>query len=101
MRSPTTSGSTTTGSTNSVGADRRGTQRCGPGGNSGRILGSGSRNPALSRSQLMPTIAVVGEVVADAVLPPDGIVDGAAHLTVHPGGGPANTAVALSRLGTT
>ena len=32
---------------------------------------------------------------------PDGIVDGAAHLTVHPGGGPANTAVALSRLGTT
>ena len=49
----------------------------------------------------MPTIAVVGEVVADAVLPPDGIVDGAAHLTVHPGGGPANTAVALSRLGST
>ena len=47
----------------------------------------------------MPTIAVVGEVVADAVLPPDGIIDGAAHLTVHPGGGPANTAVALSRLG--
>lgn len=49
----------------------------------------------------MPTVAVVGEVVADAVLPPDGIVAGAAHLTVHPGGGPANTAVALSRLGTT
>ena len=49
----------------------------------------------------MPTIAVVGEVVADAVLPPNGIVDGAAHLTVHPGGGPANTAVALSRLGST
>ncbi len=47
----------------------------------------------------MPTIAVVGEIVADAVLPTDGIVDGAAHLTVHPGGGPANTAVALSRLG--
>src|SRR4029079_5974438 len=47
----------------------------------------------------MPTIAVVGEVVADAVLPPDGIADGAAHLTVHPGGGPANTAVALARLG--
>jgi fructokinase len=47
----------------------------------------------------MPTIAVVGEVVADAVLPPDGIVGGAAHLTVHPGGGPANTAVALARLG--
>ena len=49
----------------------------------------------------MPTIAVVGEVVADAVLPAGGIVDGAAHLTVHPGGGPANTAVTLSRLGST
>ena len=49
----------------------------------------------------MPTIAVVGEVVADAVLPPNGIVDGAAHLTVHPGGGPANFAVAVSRLGST
>jgi fructokinase len=48
----------------------------------------------------MATVAVVGEVVADAVLPPGGIVDGAAHLTVHPGGGPANTAVALARLGT-
>lgn len=49
----------------------------------------------------MTTIAVVGEVVADAVLPRDGIVDGAAHLTVHPGGGPANFAVAVSRLGST
>jgi len=49
----------------------------------------------------MPTIAVVGEVVADAVLPPDGIRDGAAHLTVHPGGGPANFAVAVARLGST
>ncbi len=49
----------------------------------------------------MPTIAVVGEIVADAILPPDGIIDGAAHLTVHPGGGPANTAVALARLGST
>jgi fructokinase len=47
------------------------------------------------------TIAVIGEIVADAVLPPDGIADGVAHLTVHPGGGPANTAVALARLGTT
>ncbi|AZI57041.1 carbohydrate kinase [Nakamurella antarctica] len=49
----------------------------------------------------MTTIAVVGEIVADAVLPADGIRDGAAHLTVHPGGGPANFAVALARLGTT
>ena len=47
------------------------------------------------------TIAVIGEIVADAVLPPDGVVNGVAHLTVHPGGGPANTAVALARLGTT
>ena len=49
----------------------------------------------------MTTIAVVGEVVADAVLPADGIRDNQAHLTVHPGGGPANFAVALARLGTT
>jgi len=49
----------------------------------------------------MPTIAVVGEVVADAVLPDDGIIDGAAHLTVHPGGGPANFALAVARLGST
>lgn len=49
----------------------------------------------------MPTIAIVGEIVADAVLPADGIRDGAASLTVHPGGGPANSAVALARLGTT
>lgn len=49
----------------------------------------------------MATIAVVGEIVADAVLPVDGIKDGAASLTVHPGGGPANSAVALARLGTT
>lgn len=49
----------------------------------------------------MSVIAVIGEVVADAVLPPDGIGDGVAHLTVHPGGGPANTALALARLGST
>lgn len=49
----------------------------------------------------MSTIAVVGEIVADAVLPPGAVVDGVAHLAVHPGGGPANTAVALARLGTT
>jgi len=47
------------------------------------------------------TIAVIGEIVADAVLPPEGVVNGVAHLAVHPGGGPANTAVALARLGTT
>jgi fructokinase len=48
----------------------------------------------------MTTIAVIGEVVADAVLPSDGINNGAASLTVHPGGGPANTALTLARLGT-
>src|SRR6478672_5332600 len=60
---------------------------------------------SLKRGQMSTTIAVIGEIVADAVLPPDGVVDGVvngvAHLTVHPGGGPANTAVALARLGTT
>lgn len=55
----------------------------------------------LDYARSVSTIAVVGEIVADAVLPPDGIVDGAAHLTVHPGGGPANVAVALARLGST
>lgn len=48
----------------------------------------------------MPTIAVIGEVVADAVLPADGVRDGVASLSVHPGGGPANTALTLARLGT-
>jgi fructokinase len=48
----------------------------------------------------MTMIAVIGEVVADAVLPSDGIRDGVARLTVHPGGGPANTALTLARLGT-
>lgn len=48
-----------------------------------------------------PVIAVVGEVVVDAVLPAGGIGDGTARLTVHPGGGPANTALALARLGST
>jgi fructokinase len=50
-------------------------------------------------SDRRPVIAVVGEVVADAVLPAAGIGDGTATLTVHPGGGPANTALALARLG--
>lgn len=49
----------------------------------------------------MATIAVVGEIVADAVLPVGGISGGTAQLTVHPGGGPANVAVALARLGST
>ena len=49
----------------------------------------------------MTTIAAVGEVVADAVLPADGIRDHEAHLTVHPGGGSANFSIAVARLGST
>ncbi|MER5554897.1 carbohydrate kinase [Streptomyces sp. NPDC002793] len=45
-----------------------------------------------------PPITVVGESVADAFVTSDG--DDSATLTVHAGGGPANTAVALARLGT-
>jgi fructokinase len=55
----------------------------------------------MSASTPVPVVAVVGEVVADAVLPAEGIGDGTARLTVHPGGGPANTALALARLGST
>src|SRR6476469_777233 len=47
------------------------------------------------------TIAAVGEVVADAVLPADGIRDHEAHLTVHPGGGSAKFSIAVPRPGTT
>ncbi len=46
----------------------------------------------------MSAIAVIGEAVGDAIVEPDP-VDGL-RLRVLPGGGPVNTAVALSRLGT-
>jgi fructokinase len=46
------------------------------------------------------TIAVVGEAVADAILEEAPGNPGALFLSVLPGGGPVNTAVALSRLGT-
>ncbi|MBC6461414.1 carbohydrate kinase family protein [Actinomadura sp. HBU206391] len=46
----------------------------------------------------MNHIAVIGETVADAFVSPDPI-PGPLDLHVRPGGGPANTAVALSRLG--
>jgi fructokinase len=44
-------------------------------------------------------IAVIGEAVADAFLPIEQADPGALDLRVRPGGGPANTAVALGRLG--
>lgn len=43
-------------------------------------------------------ITVIGEAVADAFVTADG--DDSLTLSVHAGGGPANTAVALARLGT-
>ncbi|MEV0645806.1 carbohydrate kinase [Phytomonospora sp. NPDC050363] len=46
----------------------------------------------------MPVIAVIGEAVADAFLPAEAA--GGLDLRITPGGSPANTAVALSRLGT-
>ncbi|QKW23229.1 carbohydrate kinase [Kitasatospora sp. NA04385] len=45
-------------------------------------------------------ITVVGECVADAFVERDGARAGELALRVLPGGGPANTAVALARLGT-
>ncbi|GLW57940.1 carbohydrate kinase family protein [Kitasatospora phosalacinea] len=45
-------------------------------------------------------ITVVGECVADAFVERDGARPGELALRVLPGGGPANTAVALARLGT-
>lgn len=47
----------------------------------------------------MSSIAVIGETVADAFVPHDQDTPGALDLRVRPGGGPANTAVALGRLG--
>ncbi|WEH38989.1 carbohydrate kinase [Streptomyces sp. AM 2-1-1] len=44
-------------------------------------------------------VTVIGEAVADAFVGATA-PDGSTPLTVHPGGGPANTAVALARLGT-
>jgi len=44
-------------------------------------------------------IAVIGEAVADTFVSPDQPEPGALDLRVRPGGGPANTAVALGRLG--
>jgi len=48
----------------------------------------------------MSRIAVIGEAVADAIVQANSPASGELHLRVLPGGGPVNTAVALSRLGT-
>ena len=48
----------------------------------------------------MSEIAVIGEAVADAFLPGEPDAGEALRMEVRPGGGPANTAVALARLGT-
>lgn len=45
-------------------------------------------------------VAVLGECVADAFVDPGGGREASLSLEVFPGGGPANTAVALARLGT-
>ncbi len=54
-----------------------------------------------SRTAAAP-VAVLGECVADAFVTPapDGAPAHTLGLQVHPGGGPANTAAALARLGT-
>jgi len=44
-------------------------------------------------------VAIVGENVADVLMGPTRVGDGTAQLRVFSGGGPANTAVALGRLG--
>ena len=45
----------------------------------GVVIGMTLVGPAVAELLHAATIAVVGEVVADAVLPPNGVVDGAAH----------------------
>jgi fructokinase len=49
---------------------------------------------------LVRYVAIIGENVADALVEGDRPGNGTARLHVFAGGGPANTAVALSRLGT-
>lgn len=44
-------------------------------------------------------ILVCGEVILDVLRDSAGLADGPAHFVGHPGGSPANTAVALARLG--
>lgn len=59
------------------------------------------REITVSASSPAAPVAVLGECVADAfVMPADGRDVPSLGLEVFPGGGPANTAVALARLGT-
>ncbi|MFI1522649.1 carbohydrate kinase [Kitasatospora cineracea] len=62
----------------------------------GRQMAVAGRQIAVTGRQ----ITVVGECVADAFVERDGARPGELALRVLPGGGPANTAVALARLGT-
>jgi fructokinase len=56
------------------------------------------RPSAAKISTVRARVAVIGEAVVDAFVRPHG--SGALELMARPGGGPANTAVTLSRLGT-
>ncbi|GGP87891.1 carbohydrate kinase family protein [Streptosporangium pseudovulgare] len=56
--------------------------------------------PAEGTPTTGPAVAVVGECVADAFADPGASRRGELALRVIPGGGPANAAVALARLGT-
>lgn len=57
--------------------------------------------PSPAAAPAAAPVAVLGECVADAFVAPGGAEGGASlGLEVFPGGGPANTAVALARLGT-
>ncbi|MFB9708159.1 carbohydrate kinase family protein [Streptosporangium sandarakinum] len=56
--------------------------------------------PAEGTRTTGPAVAVVGECVADAFADPGASRRGELALRVIPGGGPANAAVALARLGT-
>jgi fructokinase len=53
-----------------------------------------------NRGATMSVVAVLGECVADAFTAPGAPSGGPLGLEVWPGGGPANTAVTLARLGT-
>jgi fructokinase len=59
-----------------------------------------STTPCRRSAAVRSPVTVIGECVADAFTDADAGGPGELALRVHPGGGPANTAVALARLGT-